>query len=354
MSGFLGMMFPGSSAITPSVFIAYGGATPLKRISVYGWDSTTGFGSIYTAPAIPNAISQVSFVRNNSNLSASFVSAPYFSVWQWSGVGFGTQYSNPGSALSPGGGGPAGFTWTDSIDAILTSNATAQSFPQAWAWNQTTGFGSKYSNGPALNSVGTSTGITLNGTNTQVAFSQGSSPVISLFPWSSATGFGTKYANPASLPPFGNNTGSISFNQITNDLAVGSTSSPFVASYAVSPSGFGVKYANPSTFIGGTVYSVRFAPSGAAISIGTNYTPGVKVYAWGAGFGSQFASPLFNATGQSTDWSSTTSAIAGAQTVASPYTTVWRWTPSGFGSAYSSPATAPGVPSCVSFSNQTR
>jgi len=353
MSGFLGMMFPGSSAITPSVFIAYSGATPLKRISVYGWDSTTGFGSIYTAPAIPNAISQVSFVRNNSNLSASFSSPPYFSVWQWSGVGFGTQYSNPGSALTPGGG-PAGFTWTDSIDAILTSNATAPSFPQAWAWNQTTGFGSKYSNGPALNSVGTTNGITLNGTNTQVAFSQNSLPIISLFPWSSATGFGTKYANPASLPPGVSSPGCISFNPVTNDLAIGSGGFPFLASYAVSPSGFGVRYANPSTFIGGTVYSVRFAPSGAAISVGTNATPGVKVYAWGAGFGSQFASPPFNATGISTDWSSTTSAIAGAQTSASPYTRVWRWTPSGFGSAYSNPATAPGVPNCVSFSNQTR
>lgn len=360
MSGFLGMMFQGGGSgglppVTPSTYVALSGATVAKRISAYGWDSTAGFGSLYTAPTIPNAITQVSFVRDNSIISASFNAAPYFSVWQWSSLGFGTQYSNPATNLSPSTTGPAGFTWTSSVDALLTSNALNVSYPQAWAWTQSGGFGSKYSNGSALNSTGSTSGVALNGDNTQVAFSQNASPVVSLFPWSSVTGFGTKYSNPATVPVGGPYAGSITFNSVTNDLAVGLNTSPFVAAYAVTSAGFGVKYSNPSTFIGGTVYSTRFAPNGAAIGIGSNVAPAaLKVYQWGAGFGSLYSSPSINTTVISNDWSSTGTEIAAALSGASPYVKVYSWTSGGFGGAYSNPATLPGVPNCVSFSNQSR
>jgi hypothetical protein len=360
MSGFLGMMFQGGGSgglppVTPSTYVALSGATVAKRISAYGWDSTAGFGSLYTAPTIPNAISQVSFVRDNSIISASFNAAPYFNVWQWSSLGFGTQYSNPATNLSPSTTGPAGFTWTASVDALLTSNALNVSYPQAWAWSQSGGFGSKYSNGSALNSTGSTSGVALNGDNTQVAFSQNASPVVSLFPWSSSTGFGTKYSNPATVPVGGPYAGSITFNAVTNDLAVGLNTSPFVAAYAVTSAGFGVKYSNPSTFIGGTVYSTRFAPNGAAIGIGSNVTPAaLKVYQWGAGFGSLYSSPSINTTVISNDWSSTGTEIAAALSGASPYVKVYSWTSGGFGGAYSNPGTLPGVPNCVSFSNQSR
>ena len=360
MSGFLGMLFPGGGSgglppITPSTYIALGGSTAAKRITAYGWDSSTGFGSAFTTPAIANTINQVSFVRDNSVFSASFVAAPYFNVWQWSGLGFGTQYSNPASALSPSSGGPAGFTWTNAVDAILTSNATAVSYPQAWAWSQASGFGSKYSNGAAINSIGATTGITLNGDNTQVAFSQNAGTTISLYPWSTSTGFGTKYASPATIPPFGNNPGSVSFNAVTNDVAIGSTSSPFIAAYPVTSFGFGAKYSNPSTFIGGTVYAVRFSSTGGQIAVGNNSTPAaLKIYQWGSGFGSLYSGPSILTTVNSADWSSTGSEIAGATSASSPYVKAYPWTTGGVGSQYSNPSTTPGVPNCVSFSNQSR
>jgi hypothetical protein len=355
MSGFLGMMFPGSSVITPSVFIALGGSTAAKRITAYGWNPATGFGSAFTTPAIANTIGQVSFVRDNSVFSASFVSAPYFNVWQWSGLGFGSQYSNPASTLSPSGGGPAGFTWTNAVDAILTSNASSVSFPQAWAWSQASGFGSKYSNGSAINSIGQTTGLTLNGNNTQVAFSQNAGTTLSLYPWSSATGFGTKYAAPATIPPFGNNPGTVSFNPVTNDVAIGATSSPFIAAYPVTSAGFGAKYSNPSTFVGGPVYAVRFSPTGGQIAVGNNSTPAsLKIYQWGAGFGSLFSGPSILSTVNSADWSSTGSEIAGSTLNSSPYVRAYPWTSGGVGSQYANPSTLPGVPNCVSFSNQSR
>ena len=362
MSGFLGMMFPGGGSgglpsITPSTYVAFGGTTAAKRISVYGWDSTSGFGSLFTTPSIPNNISQVSFVRDNSVFSASFVAAPYFSVWQWSGLGFGTQYSNPGSSLSPSSGGPAGFTWTKTVDAILTSNATAVSYPQAWAWSQSGGFGSKYSNGSALNSTGATSGIAINDANTQVAFTQNTSPVISLYPWSSLTGFGTKYANPTNIPVGAPYAGSVTFNSVTNDLALGLYANrPFVAAYSVTPTGFGSKYADPANaYQIGAVFSMRFAPDGATLAVTNNSTPNVlRLYQWGGGFGSLYSGPSLLQPVVSADWSSTGSEIVSAQVTTSPYTKAFPWTSGGVGSAYSNPGTAPGVPNCVSFSNQTR
>jgi len=357
MSGFLGMFAYGGAAapVVPSIYIAYGGPTVGKRICAYNWDSTTGFGSSFTAPTISNAINQVSFVKNNSNISASCTASPFFFVWQWSASGFGTQYANAGSPLSPSGSGPAGFSWTNNVDAILTSNAASVSYPQAWAWDQTSGFGTKYANGPALNSSALATGVTLNGDNTQVAFSQQSSPVISLFPWSSSAGFGTKYANPASLPPFGNNPETISFNPVTNDVAIGSTAFPLIAAYPVTSSGFGTRYANPSTSVGGTAFGVRFSPSGSEIAVGNNSTPAsLKVYQWSSGFGSLYSSPTILQTIRSVSWSSTGTEIAGAIASASPYTKVYPWTSSGFGSAYSNPTTALDSSVSVSFSDQSR
>jgi len=359
MSGFLGMLFPGGAGvlppITPSTYIALGGSTAAKRITAYGWNPATGFGSAFTTPAIANTIGQVSFVRDNSVFSASFVSAPYFNVWQWSGLGFGSQYSNPASNLSPSGGGPAGFTWTNAVDAILTSNASSVSFPQAWAWSQASGFGSKYSNGSAINSIGQTTGLTLNGNNTQVAFSQNAGTTLSLYPWSSVTGFGTKYAAPATIPPFGNNPGTVSFNPVTNDVAIGSSSRPFIAAYPVTSAGFGAKYSDPSTFVGGIVYALRFSPTGGQIAVGTNITPAsLKIYQWGAGFGSLYSGPSILSTVNSADWSSTGSEIAGSTLNSSPYVRAYPWTSGGVGSQYANPSTLPGVSNCVSFSNQSR
>jgi len=359
MSGFLGIMFPGGGAgglppVTPSTYLAYGGGTAAKRVTVYNWDSATGFGSIFANSSIANTLNQVSFVRDNSVFSASFTAAPYFNVWQWSGLGFGTQYANPGTSLSPSSGGPAGFTWTNNVDAFLTSNVNS-SFPQAWAWSQASGFGSKYSNGSSLVSAATSTGLALNGDNTLVAFSQNTAPPIHLYPWSSATGFGTKYASPTSATGLIPRAGSIAFNAVTNDVVVGGIGTDKVSAYAVSSAGFGAKYSNPAQPILGAVFSVRFHPDGSAILFGNNDTPkSLKIYQWGAGFGSLYTGPSIAQTVNSSDWSSTGTEIAASQTFTSPYTSVFSWTSGGVGSAYSNPATAPGVPNCVSFSNQTR
>jgi hypothetical protein len=356
MSGFLGLIIAGGASggtppVTPSAFIAYGGATTSKRITVYGWDSSAGFGSAFTTPTIPAEIHQVSFVPDNSTFSASFWVAPYFYVWQWSSLGFGTRYSDPGSPLNPASSGPAGFSWTKNLDALLTINNNAPSNPQAWAWSNSSGFGSKYSNGSVLAS---GRGVTLNADSTLVAFQQYASPWIALYPWSS--GFGTKYANPSTLPSgLPPPEAGISFNKVTNDFICGTNATPFVFAYPVTSAGFGTKYANPASALGSPVYSTKFSADGASVATVNNGTPAVNAYQWGAGFGTKYANPaVLPPYGYSMDFSSTSNAIATGQKTASPYTSVYQWSTSGFGAKYSDPGTIPGVAATVSFGNQSR
>jgi hypothetical protein len=360
MSGFLGMMFPGGGSgglppVTPSTYVAFGGATTGKLITVYNWNSSSGFGSAFTTPSISAQIHQVSFVPDNSIFSASFWVAPYFYVWQWSTLGFGTRYANPSSVLNPSNAGPTNYSWTKNLDALISGNNNAPSYPQAWRWSNATGFGSKYANGPALNSTGTANAMALNSDSTQVAFTHTQSPGVSLFPWSSSTGFGSKYANPATIPVGRSAEGCTTFNAVTNDLAIGLNTSPFVAAYAVTSAGFGSKYANPASFIGGTVYATRFAPNGAAIAIGCNITPAaLKVYQWGAGFGSLYSSPSITVPVIAADWSSTTDAVSAGNNTSSPYVSVYPWTSGGFGAKYADPSVAPGTVYNIAFSNQSR
>jgi hypothetical protein len=358
MSGFLGMIIAGGASggtppVTPSAFIAYGGQTTSKRITVYGWDSSAGFGSAFTTPTIPAEIHQVSFVPDNSTFSASFWVAPYFYVWQWSSLGFGTRYADPGSVLNPASSGPAGFSWTTNLDALLTLNNSAPSNPQAWAWSAASGFGSKYSNGSVLAS---GRGVTLNADSTLVAFQQFATPWIALYPWSSSSGFGTKYANPSTLPNgLPPPEAGISFNKVTNDFICGSNASPFVFAYPVTSAGFGTKYANPASALNSPVYSTKFSADGASVATVNNGTPAVNAYQWGAGFGTKYANPaVLPPYGYSMDFSSTSNAIATGQKTASPYTSVYQWSTSGFGAKYSDPGTAPGVAATVSFGNQSR
>ena len=362
MSGFFGMMFPGGgsgglSPVTPSTYVAFGGTTSTKRVSVYPWNSSTGFGSVYTTPSIPGDVRNTSFVRDNSNFSCSFLGSPSFYVWQWSTLGFGTQYSNPSDLI----GFYSGYVWTNNVDAVITARTSNPTLTKAWAWNPASGFGTKYSDGPTLSSVGDTAGVTINGDNTLLAFQSASGaavpgPVVSVIPWSSVSGFGTKFTNPYSPAVGGSYGPSVTFNLVTNDLIVGGVAtSPFIYAYAINPTGFGVRYSSPSTPVGGTVYSAKFSPDGSAVAVGSNAAGSpLKVYRWGAGFGSLYSSPSSTLAAQSVDWSSTGTEIIKAEKSASPFTKAWAWTSSGFGTQFSSPVTVPGVPNSVNFSNQSR
>jgi hypothetical protein len=357
MSGFLGMLIPGVSGglppVTPSTYIAYGGSTTSKRITVYNWDSFTGFGSAFTTPTIPYEIHKVSFVPDNSIFSACFWEAPNFYVWRWSSLGFGTRYANPGSLVNPLTTGVSSFNWTNAVDALLTVNQSNPITPQAWRWTSSGGFGSKYSNGAAITTSSTARGTALSSDNAYFAVGMYDLAKVALYPW--ASGFGTRFANPSSIPVGNTGVKGVSFNPITNDLVVGTSASPFVFVYPVTSAGFGTKYAAPSVVLNTAVTSTKFSPDGASVATVNTGTPAVNAYQWGAGFGTKYANPaVLPPYGYSMDWSASTNAIATGQQTAVPYTSVYQWSASGFGAKYSNPSTVPGVAASVSFSNQSR
>jgi hypothetical protein len=70
---------------------------------------------------------------------------------------------------------------------------------KAYAFDQTTGFGSAFSN-PATVPTGACYTVVAAKTNDLVAVCSNAHPYILVYPWDDSTGFGTKYSDPSSLP----------------------------------------------------------------------------------------------------------------------------------------------------------
>ena len=92
-----------------------------------------------------------------------------------------------------------------------------------------------------------------------VAVTTVSTPYVSAYAWNNATGFGTKFADPGTLP-----TGlgwQVRFSNNGNAVAVSHSTAPYVTAYAWSEStGFGAKYSDPGTAFTNTGNCVRFSP----------------------------------------------------------------------------------------------
>lgn len=361
MSGFLGLIVGGGgggsgpSPVTPSEYLAYSGPSASNNFKVFNWNSATGVGTSFTSPTVNDIIRQISFVPDNSNISIATSNSPWLSMWQWSSLGFGTKYANPASLLNPNSNGPAGYAWTTSVDAVLTANFDyPQSYPQAWRWTTSGGFGTKYSN---ATNFGYAQGVSINGDSTLVAFNGVSGPsYVHLYPWSSTTGFGTKYSTPVFSPqPLASGWQKISFNKITNDLAIAATSSN-VWACSVSSAGFGTVYAAPATIPSSQSNGLLFSPDGSAIGMVNNGSPSMNAYQWGSGFGSKYSNPvnLTLTSQQAMDWASTTNAMVGISNSSSPYTAIYGWSSAGFGQKYTIPSGIPPNAQRVSFSNQSR
>ena len=70
-------------------------------------------------------------------------------------------------------------------------------FVHAYAWSNSTGFGSKYAN-PATLPTGAGRGIAFTNDDAVIAIGHSTAPTLSVYPWSA--GFGTKYSDPGTLP----------------------------------------------------------------------------------------------------------------------------------------------------------
>jgi len=99
--------------------------------------------------------------------------------------------------------------------------------------------------------------------DTAVAHAQSTTPFIMAHAWDNHTGFGSKFSDPASLPAGGGQ--SVIWNAAGDTIAIAHTTTPFVTVYPWS-SGFGTKYADPSTPPAGNATDVAFHPNSNAIA----------------------------------------------------------------------------------------
>ena len=186
----------------------------------------------------------------------------------------------------------AGFG--SSFNAIGTVAAyfpTTTPFVFAHAWNDVTGFGTRYANPPSLPTGGFARQCTWNAANTVVVMAYSSTPFIAAWEWNDVTGFGTRYANPATLLTA--NCQGVAFHPSGTQIVAATSSGMF--SYEWNDiTGFGAR----SAALGGTndnFTSVQFHPSGNALLAGLNAATPLRAWQWGGAGGSlgaQYANPV--------------------------------------------------------------
>ena len=309
------------------------------RIIVYPW-SATGFGTKYSDPgtAPTGSSNGVAFTANGDAIAAAHSTTPFVTAYPWTSAGFGTKYTDP-ATLPTGEGNNVAFTTAG--DAIAIAHSTSP-FITAYPWTSA-GFGTKYTN-PATLPTGNGNGVAFSPGGNAIAVAHDASPGITVYPWNSGTGFGTKYTDPSTLPS--TNGYGVAFTTAGDAIAVTHSSSPYISVYPWnSGTGFGTKYTNPVATPSGSGDGVAFSPSGNAIAVAHFGSPYVTAYPWSAtGFGAKYTNPatLPTGIGQGVAFSSGGDAIAVSHST-SPFITAYPWTSAGFGTKYTNPATLPSI-----------
>lgn len=209
-------------------------------LSAYQWNN--GFGTKYATLTYGTSFStsfpRVKFSPDGNTIVTSNLTSPFIHAYPWSSSGFGTKYANPsngatsnisevtwnntGSVVAAGSGAfpwSAGFGtryvsaagstissfWTSSFNpqgtAILRGGVTSQTSSgrsvEAYAWNNATGYGTKYTSPTGFAQVLTSS---FNARGNFVTLGKLNAVHVNMYPFSDATGFGTLVSNPVTVP----------------------------------------------------------------------------------------------------------------------------------------------------------
>ena len=219
--------------------------------------------------------------------------SPYFSVYSFSSLGFGSKLANPATLPSAGAGGAneIAFAPNGRIAAVAHDGAD---YISAYPFSGS-GFGTKYSS-PATVPTGNGRSVTFSPSSNTVVFGHDASPFVSAYPIDNISGFGTKYADPATLPP-----GSVrgaAFSPNGNDIALGHAAGVYISVYPWN-NGFGAKYSDhPSNYTASVtaVTNVKFNPSGnylfasmiSSTTLGGNRIERAYSFTSGTGFNAGF------------------------------------------------------------------
>lgn len=249
----------------------------------WAW-SASGFGAKYT----DNTITPTAGVQFNPSGTYLITCGDSINIalTAWSNsTGFGTRYTLPsafgvniGNGCFNSAGNVVGFVAYDGVGL------------QVYPWNSP-GFGSRFTNPPSNTYL---RAISFNPTDSVIFLGKNSSPFLTAYAWSNSTGFGSQYSNPSVLPTGYSRSGTLTVSPNGDAVCIGSNSSPYFAGYSWSDvTGFGVKYSDPS--------SISFPPNGAQFSPDGNFIAVVgaalnflKVYPFDStlGFGAPVSDPV--------------------------------------------------------------
>ena len=226
----------------------------------------------------------------------------------------------------------------------IAAGSKLSPYVHAWAWDSSTGFGSKFSD-PATLPSGRSYGCKFSPDGKYVGFANINSPYIFVYPWTNS-GFGTKFANP-SLPPA--EARGIGWSRNSNVVIAGhaGAGTNSLSAYPVSASGFGTEYADASGQ-GGTGHGTGFTTNDAdVVASFSDGTPYLAAWPWTPGFGTIYTAPSpapSVTSGGQVSINKNTNDV-GVAWAGNDRGKVWAFSSGvGWGTAYAAPATLPNNP----------
>jgi len=228
------IVFGGEVGLSPAIF----------RMLAYSW-SGSGFGAslAYPSTAISGSPTDFSFTPSNNAIAVAQELSPFISAYVWSSSGFGAKFSDPASLPMQVQAESCAFNPSGNALAVAHySNVFLGSVVSVYNWSGS-GFGSRFSN-PATVPTGVGSSVAFSPSGDALAVGCTDSPFILAYPWS-GSGFGTKFNNPTTLPPAQGR--SCAFSPDGGALAVTHASSPYITVYNWSSGGFGAKFSDPAT-----------------------------------------------------------------------------------------------------------
>jgi hypothetical protein len=338
------------SDIFSKVLVSSDGA---PYVVVWPWSDAGGFGTKFSDP--PSNVTVAGFVAKfNQPMSAvglAINSTAIATAWRWSESGFGTRYSNPTIPASSGAQG-RGLDFNPSNQSVIVGTNGTTRTVLAYPWSDATGFGTRYADPSVLPATGVITRSIFNkeGTVALTSSRATSGPRTDAYAWSDSTGFGTKFADPTTA--IDDRAQNLNFNSAGNVIAYARDGSPFYALYQWDDTtGFGTRFANPSTLpttTSGTWVCFNSDDS-VALTLVEDITlerqPALHAYAWDntTGFGTKYANPTVN-PGRATRYggafapSDEAFVVAGRFGSSTPTVDAYGWNnTTGFGTKYANP-----------------
>lgn len=255
------------------------------------------------------------------------------SVYKWNNTnGFGPKYSEPVTS----GSSQQGAAFSPTSNALVMGGANSKL--RAWQWSSS-GYGTQYTDSSTIQSIASIYDIAFSPDGNYVFCCGQSGAYIAAYPWSYSTGFGTKYTNVT--PTVGQQISKIAINPTSNAVVFAGYQSTSIGGYKFSSSGFGTKYSDPASLPAKDAWGIGFLDNGATVVAATEGTPGVHAWQFtqASGFGTKYANPSTSFTNGYSLAVNPAGTVVACGMVSSPYVAAYAWS-GGFGTKYSDPSSA--------------